>query len=324
MKGQVLKRGDLTAREWAQRINARFGQMVEKALPEIFAVGDDLLAAKEGPQKLPHGEFSKMLDMLKFNRQVARMFMAIARDERLRKRDTYRALPPHHQTVYQISRLDDDTLERCVEQKVIRPDCRFSDIGRVLRIARVQQDEARIMSLVPKPGKYRTIVVDPAWEYDWLSLAGRAKPGYAMQNLAELHELNLRQWAEDQCHLYCWTTNNFMYEASKLVEHWGFQHRTILTWVKPAPFGLGSYFRNSTEHVIFATRGKTTTREAAASIPTHFESPRGEHSEKPERFYQIVRAASFPPYGEGNQRKARPDFTSLFETSALKLPEAAE
>jgi hypothetical protein len=111
------------------------------------------------------------------------------------------------------------------------------------------------------------------------------------------------------------------------VAHWCFQHRTIITWIKPPPFGLGSYFRNSTEHCLFATRGDTTTRPAAASIPTHFEAERGEHSEKPECFYDIVRAASYPPYGEGNQREPRADFANLFvETTPVTVlgPESGE
>jgi N6-adenosine-specific RNA methylase IME4 len=136
-----------------------------------------------------------------------------------------------------------------------------------------------------------------------------------MQAHEQLLDLDVAAWADAEagCHLYCWVTNNFMARACELVKHWGFQHRTIITWIKPPPFGLGSYFRNSTEHVIFATRGDTTTRPAAASLPTHFEAPRGEHSEKPEKFYEIVRAASYPPYGEANQREPRPDFTNLFE-----------
>jgi N6-adenosine-specific RNA methylase IME4 len=186
------------------------------------------------------------------------------------------------------------------------------------RLARVAADEARVLALTPRPGKFRTIVIDPAWEYDWLSLAGRAKPGYAMQTLDQLRDLDVAAWADDEgCHLYCWTTNNFFAEACKLVAHWGFQHRTKITWIKPPPFGLGSYFRNSTEDVLFATRGETTTRHAAASIPTHFEAPRGEHSEKPERFYEIVRAASYPPYGEANQRTPRPDFLDLFGSATV-------
>jgi N6-adenosine-specific RNA methylase IME4 len=198
------------------------------------------------------------------------------------------------------------------------------ETGKLARIAKVTADEERVLNLVPVQGKFRTLVIDPAWDYDWLSLAGRARPGYAMQSIESLRELDVRAWADEDegCHLYCWTTNNFSNEAHKLVEHWGFQHRTVLTWIKPPPFGLGSYYRNSTEQVLFATLGETTTRHAAASIPTHFEAPRGEHSEKPEKFYEIVRAASYPPYGEANQREGRPDFVNLFELR--ESDEAAE
>jgi hypothetical protein len=80
--------------------------------------------------------------------------------------------------------------------------------------------------------------------------------------------------------------------------------------------------RNSTEHVLLATLGDTTTRPAA-SLPTHFFAPRGEHSEKPEKFYEIVRAASYPPYGEANQLKARPDVINLFAELEGDSPLAA-
>jgi hypothetical protein len=62
--------------------------------------------------------------------------------------------------------------------------------------------------------------------------------------------------------------------------------------------------------VLFGVRGQLMTR--STSIATHFEAPVGEHSEKPERFYEMVREASYPPYGEAFQRKPRPDFVNLF------------
>jgi N6-adenosine-specific RNA methylase IME4 len=96
------------------------------------------------------------------------------------------------------------------------------------------------------------------------------------------------------------------------MQRWGFAHKTVLTWEKPPPFGQGAYFRNQTEHVLFGIRGEIGTRPAARSISTIFKGALGEHSEKPEELYNIIRAASYPPYGEGFQRKPRPDFTSLF------------
>jgi N6-adenosine-specific RNA methylase IME4 len=223
-------------------------------------------------------------------------------------------LPSDIYTLFELSRLSNERFAELLDAGAIHPGMKRNDASAETRRERQTADEARVLKLAPGPGKYRTLVLDPAWDYDWLSIAGRAKPGYAMQSHDDLLELDVRAWADEEfgCHLYLWTTNNFMGRACELVAHWGFQHRTLITWVKPPPFGLGSYFRNSTEHVLFATLGDTTTRAAAASIPTHFEAARGEHSEKPERFYEIVRAASYPPYGEGNQREPRSDFANLY------------
>jgi N6-adenosine-specific RNA methylase IME4 len=174
------------------------------------------------------------------------------------------------------------------------------------------RDEERVLALRPVSGKFATLVIDPPWDYDWLSLAGRAKPGYATMTHEELLALDVGQWAADKCHLYLCTTNNFSGRAHDLMEHWGFAYKTKLTWYKPH-WGLGSYFRNQSEHALFGIRGERGTRPAAQSISTVFEGPIGEHSEKPEQFYNIVRAASYPPYGEAFQRKSRPDFVNMFE-----------
>jgi N6-adenosine-specific RNA methylase IME4 len=306
----------LTRQQWAERISEAWNGAGDNMLGAIFSIGNDLIESKEGPQRLPHGEFGAMIsDDLPFNRITAHKFMKVAADPRLSNVSIWKHLPPNWTTLYELSRLEDSEFDQLLEDGIIRRDMTAKEINKVRRVATVEADEERILNIEPVIGKFRTIVLDPAWEYDWLSLAGRAKPGYAMQTHEELMALDVAAWADEQegCHLYCWVTNNFMTRACDLVEHWGFQHRTILTWIKPPPFGLGSYFRNSTEHCIFATRGATTTRPAAASISTHFEAPRGEHSEKPEKFYEIVRASSYPPYGEGNQREPRADFVNLFE-----------
>jgi len=303
----------LTRMQWAKRISDGWEETAKQAIDAWRTAGDDLIAAKA---QLEHGEFLGMIETdLPFGKRTAQMLMKIARDPRLKNEPVGSLLPPSWRTLYELTRLEDTEFEQLIADGVMRPDMSRQEINKVRRIATVTADEARVLNLAPVVGRFRTIVIDPAWDYDWLSVAGRAKPGYAMQLHEDLLALDVAAWADDQegCHLYCWVTNNFMARACELVKHWGFQHRTIITWIKPPPFGLGSYFRNSTEHVIFATRGDTTTRPAAASLPTHFEAPRGEHSEKPEKFYEIVRAASYPPYGEANQRESRPDFANLFE-----------
>ena len=100
-----------------------------------------------------------------------------------------------------------------------------------------------------------------------------------------------------------------MTRAGELMAHWGLQYKTMLTWVKPK-WGRGVYFRNTTEHVLFGVRGKLNTR--VKNIPTHFEAPVGKHSEKPEAFYDIVRRASYEPFGEAFQRQPREGFKNLY------------
>ena len=123
---------------------------------------------------------------------------------------------------------------------------RVGKVNGAYRKLRQANDENRVFSLVPVKGKYKTLVIDPPWKYEQ-SLAGRAAPGYATMTHEELLALPVPGWADDNCHLYLWTTNNFITRAGDLMAHWGFQHKTVLTWIKPR-WGLGSYFRNSTEH----------------------------------------------------------------------------
>jgi N6-adenosine-specific RNA methylase IME4 len=186
---------------------------------------------------------------------------------------------------------------------------RTGKAGAAYRKIRMAEDEERVLSLEPIKGKHKTLIFDPPWDYEWLSLAGRAAPGYATMSHAELLALDVSGWAEDNCHLYLWTTNNFLTRAVDLMAAWGFQHKTVLTWVKPR-IGLGSYFRNTTEQVLFGVRGDLTTR--VDNIPTHFEAPTTGHSEKPDVFYDLVRRASYPSYGEGFQRQERDGFSNLF------------
>ena len=246
--------------------------------------------------------------LLPFGKTHAYRLIAIAECPRLFPH--VGTLPSDSFTLHKLTQLSDDRFTKLLEDGRIHPGMKRNEASAETRREMKEEDERRILSLVPAEGKHRTLIIDPPWDYEWLSLAGRAKPGYATMTHDELKALDVAAWAEENCHLYLWTTNNFMTRAVDLMAHWGFQHKTVLTWIKPR-WGLGSYFRNSTEHVLFGVLGKLRTR--VDNIATHFEAPTTEHSEKPDIFYDIVGRASYPPYGEVFQRKARPDFANLFE-----------
>lgn len=176
------------------------------------------------------------------------------------------------------------------------------------------RDEDRVLGLAPVQGRFRTLVFDPPWAEDNISDA--AGHDYALMPFDEILAMPVRDWAEDDAHLYLWVTNNTILLAPQLLAAWGFEHKTVLTWTKP-DIGFGRYFRNSTEHVIFAVRGTMRTRAPARSIRTDHDWPVGANSVKPDAFYDLVRACSFPPYGEGFQRTARPEFANLYQPAPL-------
>lgn len=295
---------ELSPPEWTGRITEAWG----KTLAGVFETASLLLEAKSA---LAHGEFQAMVESdLPFGPRTARRLMAIGRDKRLTERTHTSVLPPSWMTLYELTRLDDADFDAAIADGTIRPDMGQKDIRARLRQLKQADDEERVMSVTPVVGTYRTIMVDPPWDYEWLSLAGRAAPGYATMSHAELLDLPVPSWADDACQMYLWTTNNFMTRAVDLMQMWGFQHKTVITWVKPR-WGLGSYFRNSTEHMLFGTRGDTTTR--VDNIATHFEAPVGEHSEKPGRAYAIAEAASYPPRLEVFHRGDRVGWDRAYE-----------
>ena len=73
-----------------------------------------------------------------------------------------------------------------------------------------------------------------------------SQASYATMSHEDLLALPVPSWVDDNSHLYLWVTNSFIRPAHDLMEHWGFDYKTMLTWNKPG-LGLGNYFRSTTE-----------------------------------------------------------------------------
>lgn len=147
---------------------------------------------------------------------------------------------------------------------------------------------------------YTTIVIDPPWRYDNTITRGAAEDHYPTMTLTELAELHIP--AAANAHMYLWVTNSFIRAGFDLLEAWGFMYKTTLTWCKPQ-IGMGNYFRNNTEHVLFAVRG--TLRTQQNNIGTWFKADRRRHSAKPESFYDLVESTSPGPWLEMFARRRR-------------------
>lgn len=196
-------------------------------------------------------------------------------------------------------------------------------------------------------GGYKTLVIDPPWRYrssDILTRGfhktasvGTTKPGeaegqYTTMTNAEIAALPIGELAAKDAQLYLWVTNPRMYgerdgaySPLEIIEGWGFEYKTMLTWVKQGAPGLGFYFRGNTEHVLFCTRGDVKIPPADRE-PNVITAPKGRHSQKPDAFYDLVERVSLEPRVELFARRARLsgwDYWGNESIGTAEMPEVA-
>ena len=140
---------------------------------------------------------------------------------------------------------------------------------------------------LPGNGPYRVIVIDPPWPYEIASEESsiRGVWPYPTLSVAEIGSTDIASIAHDDCIIWLWTTNYHMQVVFGLLQNWGFQHRTILTWAKDH-MGAGDWLRGQTEHAVMAIRGKPIV--TLTNQTTLLRAPVRGHSEKPREFYDLV------------------------------------
>jgi N6-adenosine-specific RNA methylase IME4 len=178
---------------------------------------------------------------------------------------------------------------------------------------------------LPGRGPYRVIVADPPWPYerDTEDPLNRATYAYPQMSVAAICKVDVPSIAATNSILWLWTTNHHMREALSVLDAWGFELKTILTWVKNRP-GNGYWLRGQTEHVLLATRGKPTV--TLSNQTTVLLAPAGRHSAKPSEFFALVeRLCPAPRYCELFSRRRHSDLWDCHGDEAQKASrEAAE
>ncbi|MGB7709273.1 MAG: MT-A70 family methyltransferase [Microcoleus sp.] len=160
-----------------------------------------------------------------------------------------------------------------------------------------------VPNLPPIPCKdYRLIVIDPPWSYSLreTDATHRGRCPYPSMSNEQILNLPIGAIAHQNSYLLLWVTNNHLPLGFSCLNYWGFEYRSIFSWVKTtkasteenpkASIGIGHYGRNCTEHFLVATKGKPGcfTNHGLTNIPNVFFAPRSRHSEKPQRFWDDV------------------------------------
>jgi N6-adenosine-specific RNA methylase IME4 len=167
--------------------------------------------------------------------------------------------------------------------------------------------------------KFRTVLADPPWQFS--NRTGKIAPEhrrlsrYRTLSLDDIKEIPVALAVEDKAHLYLWVPNALLMEGLEVMKAWGFQYKTNIIWHKvrkdggPDGRGVGFYFRNTTEMLLFGVRGAMRTLQPGRTQVNIIKTRKREHSKKPDEIYPLIQACSSAPYLELFARGKRRGWT---------------
>jgi N6-adenosine-specific RNA methylase IME4 len=168
-------------------------------------------------------------------------------------------------------------------------------------------------------GSFSTILIDPPWQFQ--NKTGKVAPEhkrlhrYRTMTFDEIASLPVSKYAQPQSHVYLWCPNALLREGLEIIEAWGFTYKTNIVWYKirkdggPDGRGVGFYFRNVTELVLFGVRGRMRTLAPGRSQVNVVVKQKREHSRKPDELYEVIERCSPGPYLELFARDRMPGWT---------------
>jgi N6-adenosine-specific RNA methylase IME4 len=169
------------------------------------------------------------------------------------------------------------------------------------------------------PGGWSTVLADPPWRF--VNRTGKVAPEhrrldrYDTMTVADIASLPVADVVADHAHLYLWVPNALLPEGLQVMAGWGFRYVSNLVWAKrrkdggPDGRGVGFYFRNVTELILFGVRGTLRTLPPGRRQVNMIETCKREHSRKPDEAYGLIESCSPGPYLELFARYPRQGWT---------------
>lgn len=166
---------------------------------------------------------------------------------------------------------------------------------------------------------FGTVLADPPWQFK--NRTGKVAPEhkrlsrYDTLDWKEIAALPVGDLMATESHCYLWVPNALIAEGLQVLEAWGFTYKSMIIWAKrrkdggPDGRGVGFYFRNVTEPILFGVRGKLRTLQAGRTQVNLIETQKREHSRKPDEQYEIIEACSPGPYLEMFARYPQPGWS---------------
>jgi len=182
--------------------------------------------------------------------------------------------------------------------------------------------------------KFQTVLADPPWQFK--NRTGKVAPEhkrlnrYGTMTLDDICALPVADVCEDPAHLYLWVPNALLPDGLRVMAAWGFEYKSNLVWHKirkdggPDGRGVGFYFRNVTELILFGVRGKNARTLAPGRTQVNFlATQKREHSRKPDEQYKLIEECSSGPFLEMFARGSRPKWTTWGNQAEEYFPDWA-
>lgn len=181
------------------------------------------------------------------------------------------------------------------------------------------------------PLRFATVLADPPWQFQ--NRTGKVAPEhrrlsrYSTMTLDEIKALPVATACADTSHLYLWVPNALLPDGLAVMSAWGFAYKSNIVWHKirkdggPDGRGVGFYFRNVTELLLFGVRGKhARTLPPGRSQVNFIATRKREHSRKPDEAYDLIESCSAGPYLELFARGTRPGWSAWGDQSTSYEP----
>jgi N6-adenosine-specific RNA methylase IME4 len=327
----VIEIDPRSAAEFAAKISACCRRTVEA----IIETGRLLIRAKV---LLPHGEFEAMVESdLPFGPRSARMLMAIADDPRLQNGTNGSVLPTSWRCLYEITRLDDATLETRIADGTIRADMVRQDLAAAVKRERRAAHAGRtfgggtvenLHQLAASGFRAASIHADPPWKFVTRSERGEGRSAnqhYRTEGMELIKRLPVDQLAADDAVLFMWMVDWCPAAAFEVMEAWGFTHKTTaFTWAKQNQsgegwhMGQGYWTRANPEDCWLGVRGKP--KRLHEDVRQLIVAPVMEHSRKPDEIYDRIERLVEGPYLELYARRERPGWVSWGDELPFTVP----
>lgn len=168
--------------------------------------------------------------------------------------------------------------------------------------------------------RFGTVLADPPWRF--VNRTGKVAPEhrrlarYATMTTDAICALPVAGHLADRAHCYLWVPNALLPDGLRVLAAWGFEYKSNIVWHKVRKDGgsdgrgVGFYFRNVTELLLFGTRGRNVRTLPPGRRQVNLLGARKrEHSRKPDEQYAVIEACSWGPYLELFGRGVRAGWT---------------